>query len=88
MEESVVNVFPNPATSDNINMQLERVEPGPVHVSIVDMNGRPYFEAELTSEEAIGGLHLNVNQTLNNGLYLMVIKDAKKTTKKIIAIKN
>jgi hypothetical protein len=92
-DEHLVSVYPNPAPSDNLNLQLERtldaaVDDEPVHVSIIDMNGRAYLQQETTSGEAARGVQLIAGQRLNNGMYLMVIRRNGKTTKKLIAIRN
>jgi hypothetical protein len=91
-DQDLVNIYPNPASSGDLNLQLARgeneAEGETIDVSLIDMNGRAYFEKQIYSEEAWHGVRLNSDLQLNNGMYLMVIKQNGKTTKKLIAIRN
>ncbi len=89
LDENMVSIYPNPATASNLNVEVQTTEDaGPIGVTVIDMNGRVYFQREVQASEAMNGIQITSSPALNNGLYLMVIQRGDKTMKKLIAIKN
>lgn len=69
--------FPNP-TRDYLNIMLESVDGRRCVVSVVDLNGRKYFEQRF--EHVRGLLTLDVS-SLDNGVYFYEIFDGQRTQK-------
>lgn len=88
LDDAAVSVYPNPATQHDIHVQMDEMEDGPVHIQLLDMRGRPLYEQQFMQEDVLEGVHLSPNVSLTNGLYLIVVQQNKKTSRKIIAIRN
>lgn len=71
----VLNVFPNPVTNSQINVQFKLNESSPVHLSLIDLSGRMVFESLKSFSE---GSHIytveNARQLVPNGDHLLILK--------------
>lgn len=70
-------VFPNPVTNGQINIQfngLVEVEKGNLAVDIIDMNGKVVIAQEIASESILGGNRVIIDQDLAAGVYSVSIR--------------
>jgi hypothetical protein len=81
--DEALNVYPVPTTSDNLNFKVKSAT-GPVQVRLIDSMGRSLYENLFSKEEAEQGAHIAPKETLNNGIYIIVVNKEKKR----IVIKN
>ena len=72
----IVNVFPNPTTQDNIQVQVETVLNEPVHVSLIDPVGRSLFAESFQPADIGGGIRIVTPGMVNTGIYLVVVEQA------------
>jgi predicted esterase len=72
----VLSVFPNPATQDNINVQIETVLREPVQVRLVDPVGRDLFNAIYEPGEVTNGIRISAPGILTTGIYLVLVEQA------------
>jgi predicted esterase len=90
MEESItadptVEVFPNPTTPDNVNVEYTGAQP--LRITLVDQFGRQIYE-ELFDPNETGSSKLAMKSTLADGLYFMIIQDGEREFKKRVFIRN
>ncbi len=71
-----MNVYPNPTDQGNININLiTGDETSPVLISIYDLNGRAYFNKQISPEELIRNEYqLSLPQQISRGAYLIRIQ--------------
>ncbi len=79
-------IFPNPATSENLNLRLRYVEDqNPIHLQIMDVSGRIFHYQQLSARN--GDHKLDVAGSLPKGVYFlnMVQNDQKHVIRFVIA---
>jgi hypothetical protein len=87
-EDLSVSVYPNPSTSsDNLSMQVVAKEEAPIHVSIVDMMGKPFYEATMESSAVSNGMQLVPTERMLKGIYVITVKQGNKVTRERVIIK-
>jgi hypothetical protein len=83
----IVNVYPNPATQDNIHVQVETVMPAPVRVRLLDTMGRSLFEGTFAPDEIVQGVSLSPTGVMNTGLYVITVEQANFLIRKKVIVK-
>jgi hypothetical protein len=78
-----IEVFPNPASSDNINISYDG--DGEVRVKLVDALGRQVYDKNFNP--AVES-RLNINGKLNDGLYIIQIDNGEQQIQRRILIRN
>jgi hypothetical protein len=86
--EERIAIYPNPSPLNELKIKIEDGEDKPVRVRIVDFNGRPRYDKEFSYTSVREGVSLESKETMPNGLYLMVVEEGNKTTKKLVIIRN
>lgn len=93
-EEAVVmqtvgtNIYPNPTTPDDINIQMQADDPSPISVQIIDFTGRELYEKVFSAEEVNQGVKLDPQETIVDGLYLLITRQNGSVKKERLSIKN
>jgi hypothetical protein len=83
------NVYPNPTTSDNITVQLETSDQTtPVVVRFMNFTGHALFENTFYPEQLSEGLTIKSSTSLENGVYLMLIRQGNEISQNRISIQN
>jgi len=85
---SMVTVYPNPTTQDDINLQIESGQLQPVEVKVIDFTGREVYRKVFESSEVTNGVRIMPQETMKDGMYLMLINESGKVTQRRISIKN
>jgi hypothetical protein len=92
MEEpaSKVNIYPNPTSPSDINVQMEfkREQAAPVQIRLIDFTGKEVYQGEFNADEVNYGVKLQPGQTMRDGIYLMQVYQNGKVTQHRISIKN
>lgn len=85
-----VSVFPNPLTaSEDLNVQVESKNADqPVHVSLVNMMGQPYYDRTFGAGELTSGALVRPNEKLYKGIYIMVVKQGDTTIRQRVVIRD
>lgn len=86
--EFMLYVFPNPSSSDNINIRVDSGIDAPVNVKLIDMVGRAHYDNTFTREEAAQGAKVQPNAVLINGIYVLMVRQGNKLIKEKIVVKN
>jgi hypothetical protein len=87
-DDLTVSVYPNPSnSSDNLSMQVVAKEEAPIHVSIVDMMGKPFYEATMQSSAVSNGMQLVPTERMLKGIYVITVKQGDKVTRERVIIK-
>lgn len=68
-----VNVYPNPATQNNINVQVLTVSNTPVRVKLLDPVGRNLFEGRFDPLEIAQGINILPPGVVNTGMYVVMV---------------
>lgn len=87
MEEGFVfSVYPNPASADNINLQLQGMEEAPVRVRITDQMGREIFAETFDSPSIVSGRQLAL-PSASNGVYILMVNQGQRQLRKKLVVK-
>jgi hypothetical protein len=84
----VANVYPNPASQNDLNLRVETASERPVVVRIVDFSGREVYRSEFRPEEVAAGIQILPSAALYDGLYIMMINQGDEIVRERISIKN
>jgi predicted esterase len=89
-ERTLFSVYPNPTNPGDINVTMEKetVDNSPVQIRMIDFSGREIFVRDFQAEEVNQGVKILPAESLQNGIYLMQIKQNGKTSQHRISIKN
>jgi hypothetical protein len=81
----LVEVYPNPAGANDVNVRIESLRPTPIKLTLVDAVGRDIFDDAFDPGEVRSGVRLPLAQSLTNGLYILrVVQDEQVVQRKII----
>jgi hypothetical protein len=86
INEDAVSVYPNPANQSNINVKVEDAE-GPANIRLIDVSGRAIYAKIFQSVELQQGVQLEPLQTLQDGMYVVIVQENRRTRQKMIAIR-
>jgi len=84
----VVSVFPNPAPQHNINIQVESILRDQVTVRLYDAFGREIIADEFAMDEVREGVKLSLQNRLNNGIYIIHVRQGGDLVQKKIFIRD
>ncbi|MBT1703631.1 fibronectin type III domain-containing protein [Chryseosolibacter indicus] len=83
-----MSVYPNPTRQDDINVQYEIKDNSPVQIRMIDFTGRQLFEGVFDATEVNQGVRIQPVQTINEGIYLLLINHNNQVVQQRISIKN
>jgi hypothetical protein len=83
-----VNIFPNPSTPSDINVQVETQDESPVLVRIIDFSGREVFSGEYHAYEVNEGLRVQPTHVMDDGIYILLVHQNDKVQQRRLSIKN
>jgi predicted peptidase len=81
-------LFPNPTTDQNINVQVDAEENGPLRITVIDSMGKLIYEQDFNAYELRQGITLKPHSKLNSGLYLINVIQQQSAGQAKIAIRN
>jgi Secretion system C-terminal sorting domain len=82
---NTMQVYPNPATTEDITVIFHSDETGEVEFKLIDTFGRVLYQQEVSSEDAKRGVTIKMLQPLKSGLYLVAgTQGSKSITKKLV----
>lgn len=84
----VMSVYPNPTRSDDINVQYEIADNSPVQIKMIDFTGRQLYEGVFEADDVNQGVKIQPSQTVNDGIYLLLINHNNSVYQQRISIKN
>jgi dienelactone hydrolase len=83
-----VQVFPNPSSTGDFNIQVSAANDAPVEVQVVDLlGGRRYFHV-FTSDQLAEEIKVSPNTPLADGLYIVLVNQGRLKVKKKILIQD
>jgi hypothetical protein len=83
----VINVYPNPTTSENINVKMEAIiEQKSLRVELIDPMGRRIVVHQVEPGELIEGIQLLPVEKLNTGFYLIIVSQGNSTVRQRLII--
>ena len=89
MEEGFsAEVYPNPASANNITLQLQGMQEGPVQVRIVDQLGRELFAETFDSPALTQGHELELPATAQGGVYILMVNQGQKQLRKKVVLRD
>ena len=83
----IVSVYPNPASQDNIHVQVETVIPLPVRVRLLDPMGRNLFDEIFQPAELASGVHIAPAGTMNTGMYVVSVEQGRVMVREKVIVK-
>jgi hypothetical protein len=83
----VVNIFPNPTTQDNIQVQVETVVNAPMRVSLLDPVGRSLFAEIFQPADVAHGIRIITPGLVNTGIYIVVVEQGEMQVRQKVIIK-
>ena len=83
-----LNIYPNPATRENINLTVESYENIPVEVILMDFHGKEVYRRHFETAELAYGTPIVPDGTLNEGIYIFILKSGDNAIRERIWIKN
>jgi hypothetical protein len=83
-----INVYPNPTTQQDINIQVESNRNSPVSVRLIDPIGRVLNGGNFDAEVIREGIKISHEGRLNNGMYIIEVQQQEQLVKKKVLIKN
>lgn len=87
VNEDAVSVFPNPTDQNNINVRVEDAAEGQVNVQMIDISGRRMYDHVFDHTEVRQGVQISPNATLQDGMYVIMIREGTRTRQKMLAIR-
>lgn len=80
-------VYPNPASADNINLDLRGVEEAPLQVRIVDQLGRELYNNTFESPSVIAGKQLALPPDTKEGVYILMVNQGQRQLRRKVMVK-
>lgn len=75
-------LYPNPTSSENINLKLEGEYPkGNASLRIIDLLGNTLFNYHFETDSLAKGLKIHTNRKITPGIYIVIIEHADKVNK-------
>lgn len=88
-EESFhATLYPNPATADNLNIQVQTMTDEPVQVRLVDLLGRELYGTTYEATDLYYEQKLGLPPALPDGIYILWINQGRWNRKERVIIKN
>lgn len=81
------DVYPNPATSDNISIDLRGAEDAPLEVRIVDGLGRELYTNTFEGPALLAGSQLTLPRDATAGVYVLMVNQGKKQLRRKVMVK-
>jgi hypothetical protein len=83
------SVYPNPIQSgEALSLKVTGSNVAPVHVSVVNVMGTSYFQQVFENEELTNDITIIPQQALDQGIYIVVVKQGKKEIRTRIIVKD
>ncbi len=83
-----LSVYPNPmSASEQMSVQVAGHNDDPVHVSVIDMMGKPFYEQTYTATEVSSGIQILPTSQLLKGMYIVTVKQGDRVTRERLIIK-
>jgi hypothetical protein len=87
VSEDAVSVYPNPADQNNINVKVSDAQEGTVKIRMIDVSGRSMYDQNFGHTQVREGVQVQPNGNVQDGMYVIIIQEAKRTRQKILAIR-
>jgi hypothetical protein len=81
------NVYPNPATADNIRLELLGMAESPVQVKIVDQMGRELYTQTFETPGLASGQQLALPSSPQGGVYILMVNQGERQLRKKVMVK-
>jgi predicted esterase len=81
-----VSIFPNPASQDNINVEIKTNMRSPIFIQLVDMNGRKILSTSIEADALENTIKLAPPENLNNGIYVLLVNQGRSVKREKIII--
>jgi hypothetical protein len=86
-EDFTSSVYPNPSTSDNVNVSIRTSFDGPVQVRLIDLLGKEQYVGTFEGPEIRNDLKLLLPY-LSDGIYVLSITQGQRQIKQKLMVKN
>lgn len=86
-EASSFNVYPNPASADNIRLELQGMAESPVQVKIVDQMGRELYAQTFETPGLASGQQLALPSSAQGGVYILMVNQGERQLRKKVVVK-
>lgn len=87
IQDLKMELYPNPVRPNQDLMLQLTGKPEPVRVQLMDMMGKTYYEATLSSRQDIDQIQITPTQQLSKGIYILMIRQGRKTKKQTLIVK-
>ncbi|HYC84430.1 MAG TPA: fibronectin type III domain-containing protein [Chryseosolibacter sp.] len=81
-------VYPNPASQENINLVVDSQDESPIGVAIVDFTGNELYRGVIEKQALSDGFRIQIDRKVPEGIYLIVLTQRDKIIKHRISIRN
>jgi hypothetical protein len=86
-EEFSSTVYPNPSTSDNVNLHIRTSFDGPVQVQLIDLLGKEQYNRTFDTQEIQNDLELLLPY-LADGVYVLSVTQGQRQMKQKLMVQN
>jgi chitodextrinase/pimeloyl-ACP methyl ester carboxylesterase len=83
----IVDVYPNPASQDEINVLVRTVLPVPVRIRLIDLTGSSLFDQVFHPEEIGQGVRVTPHGTMQTGMYVITVTQGGITVREKLVVK-
>jgi hypothetical protein len=85
----LTSLYPNPTTTENINLAIDTDSAEDIDIAIVDFTGRTVFHQRMRRDEVTSGVGvaLHPESRLMKGVYLVIVKQGNSTIKQRLSIR-
>lgn len=86
--EPELSIYPNPAPGgENVKLQVDTQGESPVHVEVINMMGKSYYQSTFNAEEVRSdGVEISPREKMTRGIYLLILKQGDHTIKRRIIV--
>jgi hypothetical protein len=85
--EFAFEVYPNPASADNINIDLRGMEEAPLQVRIIDQLGRELYSNTFESPSVVAGRQLALPPSSKEGVYILMVNQGQRQLRRKVMVK-
>ncbi len=86
-QQLVITVYPNPSTSDNINLLLKSaLNDSPLDIQLIDPMGRAITRQSIDAIELLNGIRISPKEKLSAGIYIISVSQDKSTVRQRLMI--
>ncbi|MFZ6014252.1 MAG: prolyl oligopeptidase family serine peptidase [Bacteroidota bacterium] len=86
VRQFLLDVFPNPTTTENLNISIQSPDEAPVKVQFIDPQGRVFYDTEFEANQISEGVRIAFPQNFTPGMYVIIAQQGKRLVRQKLVI--